>query len=328
MNQILYTIENEKEKTKTKNIILFFAITIMIFGIFMVSMGGYKIVSARVARAEAIEATKIPNIEFGFEESTNNAIIKVNHIRQIKDISYSWNGEEKVVLNENSSSGIEEYIELPTGGKNTLNVTVTDIEGKTATASQEFTYKGTYMEVSVVENKTLRIVVTDMVELQSVAYKWNSEEEVMAYPNGEDPTVIEVTADIPVGENTITVRAVNNENKIEEKQLPVQGISRPTIKINYNTDKTLISIKLNDEQGIQSYSYKLSNAPISEIAENGSIIPEFKDKLTIVTEQTKEGQEQKSIEEQIPFPEGFNYIEISVINIEGVEETFIGWCAK
>lgn len=327
MNQILYTIENEEEKNRTKSIILFFAITIMIFGIVMLAMGGYQIATAKAAREEAIEAAKIPNIELEFAEESNNVIIRVSHVRAIKDITYSWNNEEEIVLDENSATDVEEYIELP-AGTNTLNVTVTDIEGKTVAVSEEFTYKGTYMEVSVIDNKSLRIVVTDMVGLQSVAYKWNDEEEIVSYPDGEDLTVIEVTSDIPIGQNTITVRAVNNENNIEEKQVTVQGISRPTIGINYNSDKTLISIRLNDDQGIQSYSYKLSGAPISEIAENGSIIPEFKDKLTVITSQTKEGQGQNSILEQVEFMEGFNYLEITIINIEGVEETYSGWCAK
>ena len=327
MNQILYTIENEEEKNRIKSIILFFEITIMIFGVLMTTMGGYRIAAAKTARDEAIEAAKVPNIKLEFEEESNNAIIKVSHVREVKNITYSWNNEEEIILEENTATDIEEYIELPSG-TNTLNVTATDIEGKTSTISQEFTYKGTYMEVSVIDNKSLRVVVTDMVGLQSVSYKWNDEEEVMSYPDGLDSTVIEITSDIPIGENTITVKAVNNENTIEEKQVTVQGISRPTIKISYNTDKTIITVRLNDDQGIQSYSYKLSRAQISEISENGNIIPGFKEKLKVVTSQTKEGEGQNSIIEQLEFQEGFNYLEITITNIEGIEETFTGWCAK
>ena len=327
MNQILYMIENEEEKNRIKSIILFFAITIIIFGIVMTTMGGYRIAVSIAEREEQIEAAKIPNIEFEFEEATNNAIIKVSHVREVKSIIYSWNNEEEIELVENTSEDIKEYIELP-AGTNTLNVKVTDVEGKTVEKSEEFTYKGTYMEVSVIDSMRLRIVVTDMTGLQSVTYRWNSEEEIVAYPDEENSTVIEINSDIPVGENTMTVRAVNNENKVEEKQLPVQGISRPTIKLSYNGEKTIITVKLNDDQGIQSYSYKLSRAAISEIAENGKIISNFQEKLSEVTSQTKEGEGQNSITEQLEFQEGFNYLEISVINIEGVEETYSGWCAK
>lgn len=327
MNQILYTIENEEEKNRTKSIILFFAITIIIFGLAITAMGGYKLVAAKTARDEAIEAAKVPNIELELEEDTNNVIIKVSHVREIKDIIYSWNDEEETIIEGNSNTNLEEYVEIP-AGINKLNVTVTDIQGKTSTASKEFTYNGTYMELSVIDNKKVKIIVTDMIGLQSVSYKWNDGEEMITYPDGQDSTVIEITSDIPVGINTITVKAVNYENHIEEKEQKIQGISKPTMTINYNNEKTIITIRLNDEQGIQSYSYKLSNAPVSEIAKDGKIREDFKDKLKVIKEETKEGQAQNSIVEQLEFLEGFNYLEVSIINTEGVEETFTGWCAK
>ena len=100
------------------------------------------------------------------------------------------------------------------------------------------------------------------------------------------------------------------------------------IHINYNSDKSMLIMKLDDEQGIESYSYKLSTAPISEVAENGNLREDFRDKLTVVTSQNKQGNEQPSITDQVPFEQGFNYLEVTIRNIEGVEETFSGWCAK
>lgn len=327
MNQILYTIENEEEKNRMKSIILFFAITIIVFGIIMTVMGSYRIVSAKVAKEEAKEAAKVPNVELALETETNNAIIKVNHTRDIKNIMYSWNNEETVVLEKNAVKEIEEYIELP-AGTNTLNVTVTDIEGKATRTSKVYTYNGTYMEVSIIDNKSIRITVTDMTGLQSVAYKWNEEEEITSYPDDIDSTVMEISSDIPIGTNTLRVKAVNSENQTEEKEVTVHGISKPTMRISYDSERTVIIVGLNDDQGIESYSYTLSSAPIVDIAKDGKIIPEFKEKLRVVTSQTKEGQEQTSITEQLEFQKGFNYLEITVTNIEGVEETFAGWCAK
>lgn len=327
MNQILYTIENEEEKNRTKSIILFFAITIIIFGVVMTGMGGYRIASAKVAKEEAIEAAKVPNVELKVDNESNNAIIKVSHVRDIKNIEYAWNNEEKVVLDGNSTKEIEQYIDLP-AGTNTLNVIVTDIEGKTTTSSKEFTYVGTYMEVSIIDNKSIKITVTDMEGLQSVSYKWNDDEEITSYPEEITSQVMEITSDIPIGTNTLKVKAVNGENEIEEKEVTVQGISKPTMNINYNSERTVITIRLNDDQGIQSYSYTLSSAPIKDIAKDGKIIPEFKEKLRQVTSQTKDGQEQTSITEQLEFQEGFNYLEVTITNIEGIEETFSGWCAK
>lgn len=328
MNQILYTIESQEETNRIKSVMLFFAITIIIFGLIMVSMGGYRIATAKVAKEEAKEAATVPTVNL-YEEN-NKLKINISHIREIKDIIYSWNDGEEIklsVYSENFNGNLEEEIDLP-GGTNKINLKVIDSKGKMATVSGEFTYKGTYMDLSVIDNKSLKIIVTDMLGLQSVTYQWNTEQEIIAYPNEENPERVEIVSEIPTGLNTIKIKAVNRANAVENKEMPVKGITKPTMQINYNSDRTMLTIKLNDAQGIESYSYKLSNAPISEIAENGNIREDFKDKLTLVTSQTKQGNEQPSITEQVPFEQGFNYLEVTIRNIEGVEETFSGWCAK
>lgn len=328
MNQILYTIENEKEKNRNKSVVLFFAITIIIFGLIMLSMGGYRIATAQVAKEEAIEAAAVPKVEL--YEDNNKLVISISHIREIKNIVYSWNNGEEIqlsVFTENFNGSIEEEIDIPVG-TNTVNIKVTDVQEKTTTTSGEFTYKGTYMDLSVIDNNSLKIIVTDMVGLQSVTYQWNTGEEIIAYPEEGNEETIEIVSEIPTGLNTIKVKAVNKTNAVENKEMSVQGITKPTMKINYNSDRTNLIIKMNDEQGIESYSYKLSTAPISEIAENGNIRNDFKDKLTVVTSQTKQVEGQQSITEELPFEQGFNYLEITIRNIEGVEESFSGWCAK
>ena len=70
MNQILYTVENESEKNRIKSVMLFFAITIIIFGLIMVSMGGYRMATAKVAKEEAKEAATIPKVNL-YEENNN-----------------------------------------------------------------------------------------------------------------------------------------------------------------------------------------------------------------------------------------------------------------
>ncbi len=328
MNQILYTIENEEESNRMKSIMLFFGITIIIFGLIMISMGAYRIVSAKAAKEEAIEAAKIPNINLQVEE--NKVKVNVNHVRPIKEIVYSWNDEEETVLSENMENfngNITEEIEV-LGGTNTLNIKVVDEKGKTSTTSKEVTYQGTYMDLSVVDNKSLKIVVTDVAGLQSVTYQWNSEQETIAYPDENNLESLEILTDIPTGLNTIKIKAVNRENVIENKEMPIQGITKPTVKISYNDERTMLVIKLDDTQGIESYSYSLSNAPISDIAQNGNIRPDFKDKLTLVVSESKQGNSQTSITEQITFQKGFSYVEVTITNTEGVEETFTGWCAK
>lgn len=325
MNQILYTIENHEEKGRMKSIILFFALTIIIFGIIMATMGGFRIAEAKIARDEAIEAAKIPEVTLNSE--SNKAIINVKHSKEIKNIIYSWNEGEETVITKNTTEDITESIDIP-AGTNTLNVQVFDVEGRNTQISKEYTYEGSYMDLSVIDNKTLKIVVTDMAGLQSVKYSWNSEDEVISYPDQENATVIEISSDIPVGLNTIRVVAINTRNISEEKEVTIKGVTKPTRQITYDNNRTRLIIKINDDQGIESYSYKLSSAPISDIARNGQIIPEFKEKLTQVISESKSGNSEKSITEQLPFQKGFNYLEITITNIEGVQETYAGWCAK
>ena len=325
MNQILYTIENEQEKNRMRSITLFFGIVIIIFGILLMTTGGYSIAVSSAEKQKAIEAARVPIVELSFED--NKAIINVTHSKEIKTIEYYWNNEEAVILNKSGEEKITETIDVP-AGKNTLNVKATDTSGKNASISKEFVYEGTYMDLSVIDNKSLKIVVTDVKGLQSVTYKWNDGEEVTAYPSGEDTTVIEIVSNIPIGLNKIEVKAINNDNEIETKEMQVQGITKPIMDINPNEDKTMINLDFKDVQGILSYSYKVSNAPLEDLIKDGKLIDNAKQKLTQIISESKEGNGQKHITEQITFNEGFNFVEVTITNIEGAEETFTGWCAK
>lgn len=325
MNQILYTIENEQEKNRMRSITLFFGIVIIIFGILLMTTGGYSIAVSSAEKQKAKEAARVPTIELSFED--NRAIINVTHSREIKAIEYYWNNEEAVVINKQGEKNTTESIDVP-AGINTLNVKATDVSGKNTSVSKEFAYEGTYMNLSVIDNKSLKIVITDVKGLQSATYKWNDGEEIVTYPSVQDPNVIELISNIPIGLNKIEVRAVNNDNEIETKEMQVQGIKKPIMDINPNEDKTLINIDFKDVQGILSYSYKVSNAPLEDLIKDGKLIENAKQKLTKIISETKEGNGQKHITEQIKFNEGFNFVEVTITNIEGAEETFTGWCAK
>lgn len=325
MNQILYTIENEQEKKRMNSIILFFGIIIIVFGILLIATGGYSLAVSRAEKQETIETAQIPNIQLSFKE--NKAIISVTHSRKLKNIEYFWNDEEETIINVREQENAREEIDVP-AGTNILKVKVTDVEGKSSTVSQEFSYEGIYMDLSVVDNKSLKIVITDVKGLQSATYKWNSGEETMVYPNGNDNKVIEIISSIPIGLNTIEVKAINNENKIQTKEMQVQGITKPTVNIKPSDDKTVINIEFKDDQGIQSYTYKVRNAPLQDIIKDGKLIENPKEKLNEIISETKEGNGEKQITEQITFNKGFNYIEVIIINIEGAEEVISGWCAK
>ena len=325
MNQILYTIEDENRDNRMKSIVLFFCIFLIVFGLALTGVGGYNIYASNIKKQERIELAKIPQIKLNTVD--NQVVINVEHVRVIKDIVYSWNNEEEETLVENKSSGINEYIDIPSGN-NTLFVKVTDVNGIYSTTEGEFSYKGTYIDPSLIDNKKIKIVATDNEGLQSLSYKWNSEEPAMKEAESINNKRLEMTADIPIGHNTITITAVNNKNEITKKEMEVQGITKPTIRVNYNSDKTLFTIRLKDDQGIESYTYRLSSAKVEDIAENNQIKENFKEKLVKETENTVQGNAELEITDKLALVEGFNYLEIKVRNIEGAEETLTGWCAK
>ena len=330
MNQILYTIEERNNQSKIKSIVLFFGIFLIIFGISITGVSAYSIVSSNKRKQEEIEMSKIPEITL--ENGDNKAIIRVEHVRNIKDIVYSWiseDGEEtdEETISENKASGIAETIEIP-AGTNTLHVKVTDMEGKYATAEKEYSYKGTYMDVYVVDNKNLRIKVIDVNGLQSVTYNWNNDEKITEYAEDTDTQTMEIETAIPVGMNTINVTAVNNENEKVTMNKDVQGITKPTIYVTFNSDRILFTMKIKDDQGIESYSYTLYRAKVEDIAENGELIPNFEEKLIKVTSNEVQGNGQMDITDKLELADEFNYLVIRAKNVEGAEEVFSGWCVK
>ena len=89
-----------------------------------------------------------------------------------------------------------------------------------------------------------------------LTYKWNSEEEVKAFPNEEGDTVIKQTTEIPSGRNTLYITAVNSSNiKINKKQ-DIKGNRRPEIEF-YIMDMTLY-VTVRDEEGIDSITQEVN----------------------------------------------------------------------
>jgi hypothetical protein len=322
MNQILYTIEDSNIENNNKNIIKIFAVLVIIFGTVLLASGVYQFVRLMQEKQEQIEASKTPEITFSDED--NVVTIEVSYDKIITSIIYNWNDDEITTLTENKSENISEKIEVPSG-TNTLYIKVIDEDGKTTNFSKEFTYKGTYMDVSVVDNKQLKVIVTDEVGLQSVTYKWNSEEEIIAVPE-EDENTIEIITDIPTGLNTISITSINNNNEIQSKEKEVQGITKPTIKVNKVNSE--FRIQLNDDQGIKSYSYKLYRADIKDIAKNGKLIENYKEKVTLVSEEEITVDSETEVLTTIDLEDGFNYLELTVKNVEGAEESISGWGVK
>ena len=127
MNQILITgeekvkVKKEKKVLPVNVIVSFFAISIIILGICMISGSVY----AKDRINEVVEANAKPQVEINRNDDDNTVEINVTHIRGITKIAYRWNDEEETVIDGKNRKNISETIDL-IGGKNTLTVAITE----------------------------------------------------------------------------------------------------------------------------------------------------------------------------------------------------------
>ena len=120
MNQILLT-DNYKNSNKnkrsnmnssndTKKIILFFSIVILIFGIAIIGVYGYKIYNNSNKKEMVIAKPQL-----SLEETEESVTIIANADAGISRIIYTWNDEEPTEVDMNGRTSHEEQMEIPVG---------------------------------------------------------------------------------------------------------------------------------------------------------------------------------------------------------------------
>ena len=184
MNQILITgeekVQVKKEKKEKKvvpinGIVSFFAITIIILGICMISGSVY----AKDKINSVVEANAKPQVEINRNDEDNTIEINVQHIRNITKIVYRWNDEEETVLygkNGESSKNVSETIDL-IGGKNTLSVGITEENGETVTYEKTYT-AGNIPEIKLeAVSNGVKVIATSETTIDYISYNWDDGEE-------------------------------------------------------------------------------------------------------------------------------------------------------
>ena len=242
MNQILYTGKGDGP-TSLKTILRFFSVCLILFGITFMGKGSYALYRNYTLTKEEEESKSLPTIKF--EQEGNNAIIVAEHSKGISKVKYHWNDEPDEIIQGSGelSVSIDNIAIAP--GTNTLYVTAVDINGRTSDASNKYSYDGIAIQYSLVDNTYIKITASDVIGLQSLTYKWNSEEPVTAYPVGADNTIIEQQIEIPAGLNTLVIDVVNIENKTLTKSKQIKGNHPPTITVQKSGDEFFITF--NDE---------------------------------------------------------------------------------
>ncbi len=253
MNQILYTGSNKKPAS-IKSILKFFSFCILILGIIFIGKGSYALYTNYIENKPTVD-TSLANVEF--EQETNNAIITVSHSSGISKVKYRWNDDDEMIIQGNmQKTVILDSINIPSG-VNSLNVTVIDGNGKETKSSYEYSYAGIAIDLAVVDNTSIKITASDLSGLSYITYKWNSDEEIKAYPEGDDKTVIVQTTEIPSGLNTLSVTAVNTSNQTITKTQDVKGIHPPKIQVFHQQDYLIVMV--DDEEGIEKITQKIND---------------------------------------------------------------------
>lgn len=248
MNQILQT-ENRKNNGPIEigKVVKFFAIAIAIFAIILIALGAYYLIKNKQNSnpVEQIPVNTEPNVNITKQE--DNILIEVTHNVGITKIVYNWNDEEELTIDAKNNTNLSEKIDLPFG-TNTLNLAVIDINGKETKFQKEYVVDGDgkpVISLTLTKDYKIKITVQDATGMQFINYSWNDGDKTKVDANTENPNLIEQVIEIPLGQNTLKVEALNTANVASTKELEVKGVKRPTLSFKKEGDN--IIIKAEDE---------------------------------------------------------------------------------
>ena len=221
MNQILLTNnDNNNKKNNNKNynrnnsndikkIIIFFAVIILVFGIAVSAIYGYKIFK------NSNKEESIGEPEILLENTNEEVTIIAKAEAGISKIIYQWNDEEENVKELGGRTKQEEKIDIPVGN-NTLKVKIIDQIGQEKERTEEFSREGSgennddkiKIEVTTIDRENdvslINISVNSEEPIKYIKYKRNDEEEKTIELN-EEKTYLEENIETIKGKNSISV---------------------------------------------------------------------------------------------------------------------------
>lgn len=309
MNQILDYNPNTRpgKSGGSDNIVRVFAIILIIFAIVLIAVVGYGMFSNKKKESNADKQITYANIEV--EKSETQAVIKVTHDKNIQKLIYSWNTSSERSV-KGSDKYMEETIDIP-AGDNTLHIKVIDENGTETTHDEEVSSQqgvdiiNPVIELSVTEEKKLKIHVTDETGLDFMTYRWNEDEEETIYAD-EGSKEIETEIEILKGENDLTVVAVDSSSNTTTESKKFAGVTKPDISVVLSEDGSSIIIKASHENGIESVAFNFNGKDYNvDIGDETPNTIEFPQALEV----------------------GNNRIIVTVKSVDGTESKFDGQCA-
>lgn len=266
MNQILFTQDKRNSNSQdTKKIVLFFAVSLIIFGFILFGQGVYGIVKKDSTQVNKDDETTTISLQ---QNNSGEVIINVNSQTIISELIYYWNSEASQTISGNGNTTMQQIITMP-AGQNTLTVKTIDVNGKQKTETQTFKLDVDKPNISlfVIGNK-IKIAVDSKADLAYITYKWNNEQEKkMDMTTFEDKTKFETEIEIPKGKNTLMITAVDIYENKSEKSQEINGISKPVIEPTINEPYITFTVT-SEEDDIKTieFFYNGKNYKITEDA--------------------------------------------------------------
>ena len=304
MNQILsvempknkqgsYRNKNSK-KADIKTIIIFFCIIIMLFAIIMgvVAFSTMNKNEKEKAPSNSVITGTQPTINVEIQSETTLNII-VSHDKQISSIAYNWNDGEKVEETEIGETTKEIQVEIP-AGTNTLNISVTDINGVTQTYSNQYTGIQGPSIVLEQQDSQVKLIVQSDNTISYISYNWDGGEEKQIQVND---VKTEQLIDVLEGEHTLNIVVVDTEGQEATKSQTIKGDNKPTLNITTDANKTSLFINASDDEGLTKMTVEVYG-----------------------TGETKEYEiNNTQYNETIPLQTGENKLIITVYNVNGIK---------
>ncbi len=300
MNQIL-VMENKKKKrsrntgpAEIENILKFFAIALIVFGVLFIGHGSYAIYKD----AKGKDKKNLPILTM--ERVNDEVIIKATSSIKIKNLIYSWNTDEETKIPVDGTFIEENVMLLNENG--TLNVKIEDEKGRTVKYQKEFIIDGLDITKPTIEiqeqgsNGTIKITATDETQMKNISYSINGSDEIKIDKSDAEDKIINYILKLQKGENKLTVTAVDSSGNFEiiEKTIIVSG-------------KTTMNLKI-------------ENGKLVVTAEDPDGIKDIEINLNGVTKSVKDIN-QKSIKATLNIVEGTNNIRIKITNVNSLITT-------
>lgn len=243
MNQILSTedISNQSYKQKKgpkdiRSIVKFFAIVLIIFGIFLITNSSLALFNGKSGKSEVASVTK-PEIQLE-NKGESQLILKVMHDKAISKVEYSWNGEDQKSINGDERKYIEKIIDIPTG-ENVFKVKAIDVDGQDVEYSKTYTLEGNIKIEIKQSGNNIKVDVSSKEEIKKIEYAWDDDEWQDLEFNSEEKEQ-SFKLEVLKGEHELAVRVADENDNVEEEKQAITGTTKPTVKLSKGDDAYVI----------------------------------------------------------------------------------------